>query len=79
MKPPAGWPQGSRTAVVAFVHACVQQLGLEGDVLSLEQGFDLPAGDTVAPDVSFTSKATLGRRSTSATGQGPPGGARPRG
>ena len=26
-------------------------------MLFLEQGFDLPSGDTVAPDVSFTSKA----------------------
>ncbi len=57
MNPPAGWPQGAGSSVVSFVLTRVRQLGLPGYVLSLEQGFDLPSGDTVAPDVSFTSKA----------------------
>ena len=57
MNPPAGWPQGAGSTVVGFMLARVRQLGLQGHVLSMEQGFDLPSGDTVAPDVSFTSKA----------------------
>jgi Uma2 family endonuclease len=38
------------------VLARVRQLGRQGHVLAMEQGFDLPSGDTVAPDVSVTSK-----------------------
>ncbi|HKE17950.1 MAG TPA: Uma2 family endonuclease [Kofleriaceae bacterium] len=57
MNPPAGWPHGRTNYVAFFITARVRSLGLAGEVLTGEQGFDLPSGDTVAPDVSFTSKA----------------------
>lgn len=57
MNPPAGWPHGRTNHVAFFVTTRVRALGLAGEVLTGEQGFELPSGDTVAPDVSFTSKA----------------------
>ncbi len=57
MNPPAGWPHGRTNHISFFVTARVRALGLAGEVLTGEQGFELPSGDTVAPDVSFTTKA----------------------
>jgi Uma2 family endonuclease len=55
MEPPAGWPHGRIEVLVAnrlenfLVH---NPLGL---VFGSSQGFDLPTGDTVEPDVAFVS------------------------
>ena len=57
MNRPPGWPQGRTNHIAFFITARVRALGMAGEVLTGEQGFELPSGDTVAPDVSFTSKA----------------------
>jgi Uma2 family endonuclease len=56
MTPPAGYPHGEiesnvHTAIAAFVKA-----GALGKVLGSSQGFELPSGDTVEPDVTFVSR-----------------------
>lgn len=57
MNPPAGYPHGSiesnvHVAIANFVKAH----GL-GFVFGSSQGFELPTGDTLEPDVSFVSNA----------------------
>lgn len=55
--PPAGYPHGrieNRIAVV--VTRFVDEHGL-GVVFGSSQGFDLPTGDTLEPDLSFVSSA----------------------
>lgn len=55
MTPPAGHPHGEIEAnVVARLHAFVRERGL-GRVFGSSQGFDLPTGDTLEPDVAFVS------------------------
>ena len=55
MTPPAGYPHGGVEATLlriigSFVHA--RRLGR---VFGSSQGFELPSGDTVEPDVAFVS------------------------
>ena len=54
MTPPAGYPHG---AVGSRLNRLVAQAadGTGGIVFESSQGFELPTGDTVAPDVSFVS------------------------
>jgi Uma2 family endonuclease len=55
MNPPAGWPYGEAEADALFP---IQQFvrGRDaGRVFGPSQGFELPSGDTVAPDVAFVS------------------------
>jgi Uma2 family endonuclease len=57
MNPPAGYPHGSIGARVIHLlsgHAAAARLG---EVLDSSQGFELPSGDTAAPDASFVSAA----------------------
>jgi Uma2 family endonuclease len=54
-EPPAGWPHGRIEArllerLVRFVRAHDP-----GEVFGSSQGFELPSGDTVAPDAAFVS------------------------
>jgi Uma2 family endonuclease len=56
MTPPAGYPHGIvESAIVTILtsHARREKLGR---VFGSSQGFDLPSGDTVEPDVSFVSR-----------------------
>lgn len=56
MTPPAGYPHGEVEAnLVRIVSSFVREIAL-GKVFGSSQGFDLPSGDTVEPDVSFVSK-----------------------
>jgi len=56
MTPPAGHPHGEIEAnVVARLHAFVRERGL-GRVFGSSQGFQLPTGDTLEPDVTFVSR-----------------------
>jgi Uma2 family endonuclease len=54
MTPPAGYPHG---AVGSRLNRLVAQAadGTGGIVFESSQGFELPTGDTVAPDISFVS------------------------
>lgn len=53
--PPSGWPQGETAAVIgAGLLAYVRGANL-GRVFGPDQGFELPSGDTVAPDAAFVS------------------------
>ena len=54
MNPPAGWPHGSAVRISSILDTFVEERGL-GRVLANEQGFELPSGDTVAPDVAYVS------------------------
>jgi Uma2 family endonuclease len=55
VSPPAGWPHGEIEAAVAtLLGAHVRAHGL-GRTFGSSQGFELPTGDTVAPDVSVVS------------------------
>jgi len=57
MNPPAGYPHGSvESRIVRVLGSFVAEHGL-GEVLGSSQGFELPEGDTVEPDVSFVSRA----------------------
>lgn len=57
MTPPAGHPHGSvGAALIMAIGAHVHGQGA-GRVLDSSQGFELPSGDTVEPDVSFVSQA----------------------
>lgn len=57
MNPPSGWPQGEASAIVpAVLREFVRARGL-GRVFGADQGFELPSGDTVAPDTAFVSSA----------------------
>lgn len=57
MEPPAGWPHGEieleiGSRLKSFLRFRSKRLGR---VFGSSQGFDLPSGDTVEPDVSFVS------------------------
>lgn len=55
MEPPAGWPHGEiETEVVARLKSFLRSRAV-GRVFGSSQGFELPCGDTVEPDVSFVS------------------------
>src|SRR5262245_44822041 len=55
MNPPAGWPFGEAEAdVVGAIQPFVRGRDL-GRVFGPSQGFELPSGDTVAPDLAFVS------------------------
>jgi Uma2 family endonuclease len=57
MNPPAGYPHGStESRVVRLLGNYVSERRL-GEVLGSSQGFELPSGDTVEPDVTFVSEA----------------------
>lgn len=59
MTPPAGFPGspiGVRIAAALLAHVGPSKLGM---VCGSSAGFELPSGDTVEPDVSFISAATL--------------------
>ena len=55
MEPSAGWPHGEiEGEVVARLKSLVRSRAV-GRVFGSSQGFELPSGDTVEPDVSFVS------------------------
>src|SRR5581483_6862444 len=55
LTPLAGWPHGRIVArVSASLHGHVSERRL-GHVLGSSQGFELPSGDTVAPEATFVS------------------------
>jgi len=55
MEPPAGWPHGRIGILVSSrIENFLQQKPL-GLLFDASQGFDLPSGDTVEPDVAFVS------------------------
>jgi Uma2 family endonuclease len=56
MTPPAGYPHGLIEARLVHVVSSVVRERRLGDVFGSSQGFALPSGDTVEPDVSFVSK-----------------------
>ena len=57
MTPPAGWPHGSiEASLVQRLCNYVVARGL-GHVLGSSQGFQLPTGEIVEPDVTFVSVA----------------------
>jgi len=54
-EPPAGWPHGEVAAALLLrIGAFVEDQRL-GRIFDSSQGFELPSGDTVEPDVSFVS------------------------
>jgi Uma2 family endonuclease len=57
MSPPAGWPHGSGSALLTGL--LVERLRRSGaaEVFAGEQGFELPSGDTLAPDAAVVSRA----------------------
>lgn len=57
MEPPAAWPHGRIEArIVSRVDTFASQHDL-GLVFGSSQGFELPSGDTVEPDIAFVSRA----------------------
>src|SRR5689334_15541925 len=61
MSPPAGWPHGEAEIDVAYIlRSHVAPRGL-GTVCGGSQGYELPTGDTVAPDASVILKSRLER------------------
>lgn len=59
MTPPAGYPHSpiaARIVAAMLEHVSARRLGI---VNESSAGFDLPSGDTVEPDISFISSATL--------------------
>ena len=63
-EPPAGWPHGGIEIQIASRLQAFLNAHPVGRLLGSSQGFDLPTGDTVEPDVSFVSHqrwATLPR------------------
>ena len=55
MTPPAGYPHGSVGAALLVAIDAHVRLREAGRVLDSSQGYELPSGDTVEPDVSFVS------------------------
>lgn len=54
--PPAGYPHGEiESAVVRWLHQHVNERGF-GKIFGSGQGFELPSGDSLAPDASYVSK-----------------------
>ncbi len=55
MEPPAGWPHGRIEVLVASRLEAFLGNKPPGLVFGSSQGFNLPTGDTVEPDVAFVS------------------------
>lgn len=55
MNPPSGWPHGEETANVVFLLKKFSNARRAGRVFESSQGFQLPSGDIIGPDVSFVS------------------------
>lgn len=55
MEPPAGWPHGRVGARISSRLMQAAEKAGRGEVFDASQGFELPSGDTVEPDVSFVS------------------------
>jgi Uma2 family endonuclease len=56
MNPPAGWPEGEGEGEAYSVLRSWARPRRLGRVFAANQGFELPTGDTVAPDASFISR-----------------------
>jgi Uma2 family endonuclease len=56
MTPPAGYPHGSIEATLLRIIGSFVRPGRLGRVFGSSQGFELPSGDTVEPDVAFVSE-----------------------
>lgn len=54
-EPPANWPHGEVGGRILTRLASSDESARLGRVFDSSQGFDLPSGDTVEPDVSFAS------------------------
>lgn len=59
MNPPAGWPHGRVEARLVTQLSNFTGPARLGEVLGSSQGFELPSGDVVEPDVSFVSASRL--------------------
>src|SRR5690348_6844226 len=59
MTPPAGYPHGRLDARVCAALESHVSRGRLGFVFGSSQGYDLPTGDSVEPDVSFISTARM--------------------
>jgi Uma2 family endonuclease len=57
MNPPVGWPHGEGEVRISTRLDHYSAARRAGRVFGSSQGFELPSGDTVAPDVSFVSEA----------------------
>jgi Uma2 family endonuclease len=57
VNPPSGWPHGETEALIANIIVTFVRSRHLGGASGSSQGFELPSGDTVAPDVSFVSAA----------------------
>ena len=57
MTPPSGWPQGEASGTLAALLVPVVRQKRIGRVFAADQGFELPSGDTLAPDASVVLKA----------------------
>jgi Uma2 family endonuclease len=56
MNPPAGWPEGEgELSVASILRVYVLSRNL-GRVFGPSQGFEMPTGDTVAPDAAYISQ-----------------------
>jgi Uma2 family endonuclease len=55
MNPPAGWPHGEIETELGAAWLTFARRNELGRVFGSSQGFELPSGDTLAPDVSFVS------------------------
>ncbi len=56
MNPPAGYPHGKIGSTLQLLLGNFALEQKRGDVFDSSQGFELPSGDTVAPDHSFVSR-----------------------
>lgn len=56
LNPPEGWPHG---AVGSALHVLLGTQNHDGLVLGSRQGFQLPSGDVVQPDITFLSYGRL--------------------
>ncbi len=55
MEPPVGWPHGEIELEIGSRLKSFLRSNALGRVFGSSQGFDLPTGDTVEPDVAFVS------------------------
>jgi len=69
MTPPSGWPHGGIESEIIRrlgTHVKDHQLGI---VLGSSTGYDLPSGDSVAPDVSFIAAERFAKGPKPCVGQ----------
>jgi Uma2 family endonuclease len=59
MNPPAGYPHGRIESRVSKIISMFVDDNRSGVVFGSSQGFELPTGDTVEPDISFVSSERL--------------------